>query len=451
MKGLARFVAVVALMAAPAMAQLSIDGDVADSSTLEAPIPHEFYDYPMDSGFMDNTSDSFLLVLEEVVQVPESVSMRLHFSEIDLGTGSFLRVISTRDQDEMTLDGKVVIDWSNTTAYFNGDTLLIQLYAAPHTQGNRFVLEQVEAAKGSPSRGGNGDCGICGTTDDRVPSAVDWSCRLMTVGCTGSVVSTQSCIVSAGHCISGNLVAQFRVPNSNSNCSTVNPPAADQFAVGTRQFVNGGVGNDWSVMRVNDNSLGQQPYERYGSMMPIANAPANTNQTGTLWGYGVDRTCTRSQTQQTASGPINAVNSNHYRFSIDLRGGNSGSGLIVNNQLVGIVTHCPCPNYATRHDLAAFANARLAVCPELGNELTCNDLKTWKGRCKGNGTIIGKAVTFDESFDGQTVTFQLDGGSTITATFNGRRAKGSLCCFGLGSHTIALIEPSCGTKTVVCN
>ena len=32
-------------------------------------------------------------------------------------------------------------------------------------------------------------------------------------------------------------------------------------------------------------------------------------------------------------------------------------------EILGIATHCPCPNYATRIDHNAFTNARNQLCP----------------------------------------------------------------------------------------
>ncbi len=244
-------------------------------------------------------------------------------------------------------------------------------------------------------------------------------------------------------------VIQFRVPNSNSNCSTNNPPAADQFPISGGQSRNGGVGADWWVATTGTNSMGQRPYDRYGVFMPIASAPANAGDTGTLWGYGVDQTCSRSQTQQTHSGAINQRLADHYRYSIDLRGGNSGSGLIVNNAIAGIVTHCPCPNYATRHDNADFAAARDAVCPDSGG-VECSNVKRLKARCRDNGAIKGTVILLDNSNDGDTVTVSIDNTLDLVITVVDNKAKFNVCCYS-GTHNVSLKDPSnCASTNVSC-
>ena len=65
-------------------------------------------------------------------------------------------------------------------------------------------------------------------------------------------------MVSAGHCIGGNMVVQFNVPPSNAGCGTINPPVADQFPITAADFDNNGVGDDWSVLLPGTNNQDHQ-------------------------------------------------------------------------------------------------------------------------------------------------------------------------------------------------
>ena len=159
------------------------------------------------------------------------------------------------------------------------------------------------------------------------------------------------------------MVIQFRVPNSNGNCSLNHPPVGDQFPITSFLFTNGGVGNDWAVMTSGENFLGERPYDRYGEFRPIATSPPVVGNPLGIWGYGIDNQCVLSQTQQTSNGAVVSVSATLFRHNVDATFGNSGSGIIRNGEILGIVTHCPCPNWATRVDHAGFANARESLCP----------------------------------------------------------------------------------------
>ncbi len=329
--------------------------------TLDWPVG-ELRDYHVDSGVQNNPGIGAQTVFLDVVSIQDAAWLRLYFAEVHLEADSFIRITSLLDQEVQELDANGLAMWDNSTAYFNGNALLVELVAAPGTTKNRFVIDQVamETAVAQPA----GGCGVCGA-DKRVPSDEDWSARLLPAGCTASVWNTESCLVSAGHCMGGQMVIQFRVPNSNPNCSLNHPPATEQFPITSFLFTNGGIGNDWAAMTSGTNSLGETPFDRYGEFRPIASSPPGVGNALTIWGFGVDSQCTLSQTQQTSSGSVTQVFSTSFRHNVDVSGGNSGSGIIHNGEILGIVTHCPCPTWATRVDHVNFVAARDQLCPVL--------------------------------------------------------------------------------------
>ncbi|MEE8458275.1 MAG: hypothetical protein V3S08_00295 [Phycisphaerales bacterium] len=309
----------------------------------------------------------FAGVAGEVVHVEQASWVRLYFDHVELTAGSYIRMTSALDGEVQELDAAGLGSWGNTSAYFNGDTVLVELFTADATAGDRVTVGAVARPAPAAVAGGAGDCGIC-DSDDRVPSAEPWAARLLPAGCTASVYNEASCMVSAGHCIQGAMVVQFKVPGSNGDCTINNPPVADQFPIVVSQSVNGGVGNDWAAMVPGPNGLGELPFERYGELRPIAGAVASSGATATVWGYGVDNTCTRSQTQQTDTGSIVGLDATTILWAVDIRGGNSGSAIIHDGAIVGIVTHCDTlgcpagPNIGTRIDLPSFAAAREVMC-----------------------------------------------------------------------------------------
>lgn len=336
-------------------------------STLDRPLGAREA-YSLDSGELDNANTREKLVYQDLVQVSGAAWLRLHFAVASVPSGGRLRASSLLDGEAQELDASTLTMWGNSTAYFNGGEVLVELFAAPQSIGNRVSISEIEVERLPDGGVADSDdlCGICGV-DDRVPSNEEWTGRLMPVGCTAEVFNDRSCLFSAGHCNSGTVI-QFRVPSSNAtNCNTRNPPVAEQFPITGKEFKNAGVGNDWMIMTTGTNSLGQKPFDRYGQFRPVAGAPAAIGDTAVVFGYGAEDPpdCARNQTQQTHSGPITNRLGGRYEFNIDTTFGNSGSAVLFNDEMIGIVTHCTseCPNIATRIDKNEVIEAREMLCP----------------------------------------------------------------------------------------
>ncbi|MBS0198262.1 MAG: hypothetical protein JSR77_16035 [Planctomycetes bacterium] len=339
----------------------------AQNSTLEHPLG-ESLPYFMDTGALDNPANQIVQVAAFPVHMNQASWMRLYFDTADLPEGSYVVLTSMKDGEFQVLDRVSMAMWSDSSAYFNGDTVVVELFAGPKTDGTRLKIKRIGAEIPAAPVGDPGQCGIC-NGDQRVPTNELWSGRIMPVGCTGSVYcATGTGMITAGHCLQGqsNLVVQFNVPASNANCSTNAPPVNDQFPVLPGfQFQNAGIGNDWGVYLTGPNGAGQTPFQRYGQFRALAPVPAGVNTNTNIWGYGLDTNCVRSQTQQNSNGVITVQASDHYQFTDDVRGGNSGSGFLnASNQIIGVVTHCSfagCPNYATRIDQPNFVAGRNSV------------------------------------------------------------------------------------------
>ncbi|MCZ6611148.1 MAG: hypothetical protein O6941_00820, partial [Planctomycetota bacterium] len=399
-------VLVIVSLATPLLAQ----------STLDYPVG-ERHPYHYDSGFRPNQGEVTNVVSEHLVQVDGAVWLRLYFGDVELEPGSFVRITSQLDNEIQELDARGLAMWSNSSAYFNGDSVFIELVAAAKTRQNRLVIEEVarEIAV-NPLGGCTFPCGICGA-DNRVASNENWSGRLFPVGCTASVWNTDSCLVSAGHCMTTGLVIQFNVPNSNPNCSTNNPPVADQFPIISFDFQNGGVGNDWAVMTTGTNNIGQTIFGRYGLLRPIASSPPSGGQPAGVWGFGIDNECTLSQRQQTSSGSVQGIRGTWFEHSVDITCGSSGSGVIRSGEILGIVTHCPCPGAATRVDHFGFAAARDALCDQPTGACCFTD-----GTC-----------TVETSGDCNTFGGSYQGDGTDCSPNPCRQPPIGACCFGDGS------------------
>ena len=325
-----------------------------------------------DSGLIRNDSDDNEVIYTDVIHQPGAAWIRLSLAGTVLGNGSLIRVHSLRDGEVQHLDQSELQQWSWTSAYFNGNSVIVEMVAGGGTT-NRLVIDEISWDEGEESRGGEPYCGFC-EEDDREPY-VDYAiCRILgsTYTCTGVIVDDQSHLITAGHCMEDGtaLVCQFGVPDSNNDCTINHPPVQDQFPVVTWYCSIAGVGEDWAAVVLGTNGDGDRPYDLYGTHHEMATSMPGGTPTIQVVGYGDDLDeCTRADTLQESYGPLVAVQPTSLEFEADVTFGNSGSPImqVGTNRILGLATHCPCPNLGTRIDHPGFVVAREILFGVLGN------------------------------------------------------------------------------------
>ena len=446
------------------LAQGQLGGDKHEdlvANSLDWPVG-QLTELRIQTNALDNPNGGSEVVYDDVVAMPGMAWLRIYFGHVSLDRGSYIKVTSLRDGEQQRLDAAGLEMWSHTSAYFNGDAVRIELVAGPFSQDNVLEIEYVASEPIAHGRGDN--CGICGA-DDRAPvnNSSNNFARIMPVGCSATIYNEASCFVTAGHCLdSGATVLHFNVPASSSNCQTNNPPVADQFPVTSSDGVNGGVGNDYGAMTAGTNSQGQTPYERYGTFVPLASSVPNSGNLD-ITGYGVDSECTRSQTEQYHGGPIASVDSDTIIYEIDVTYGNSGSSILYNGEIVGVVTHCSygCENYGTRIDKNAFQAVIASVCdgdeppgggPE--NDECAGDIVTGTGLTDFS-TIDGtsSADSYDDAQCTDTYLGDMndDVWFSYTASSSGTLTV-STCDLVNFDTDLVVYQGSCANKTqVACN
>ena len=149
--------------------------------TLDNPVS-KVEGYTLESGTRANLSDEFRVVFSQAVRIQGAAWVRLYFGDVVLEPGSYVRITSLLDTASADMYFQDLEQWSFTSAYYNGDTVLVELIAAPGTSRNSISVHQVEVEDlpdgQEVNRGGGGQCGICGA-DDRVQSNELWSARLL--------------------------------------------------------------------------------------------------------------------------------------------------------------------------------------------------------------------------------------------------------------------------------
>jgi len=140
-----------------------------------APVPSRTVVLNVDSGFVSATQGADpVVVFSHVVRVQGAPWVRLHFGDVRLSGSpsavneSFLRITAEADGAVQILDSSALARWGNTSAYFNGEAVVIELFGRAGTGANRLLLEYAVAGIQSEL---DALASICGPTDDRVSSS----------------------------------------------------------------------------------------------------------------------------------------------------------------------------------------------------------------------------------------------------------------------------------------
>ncbi|MBK8098106.1 MAG: hypothetical protein IPK26_13425 [Planctomycetes bacterium] len=448
-----------------------------------SPPPGRFAPVWAQSGTLANTNPVEGVVWSSFVTAPPgSPWLRVYFRDAFLDRGSYLRIVSLRDGDVMTMRQEHLAQWSLSTAYFNGDTVLVELVAGPNTTGNHVTVDRVLAGDPAPRIIPES---ICGSTDDRIPSTDARVGRLDPVGCTGWIIDlpttgNDKCHLSAGHCFQTGQVLQFAVPASSGDCSLQHPPASKQFAIdsASSRSANNGVGDDYWVFRCFPNpSTGRTTFQEQGAAFTLATTMPAIAATLRNTGFGVDGTntnnasgannscsCstttagTRNQVLQTHTGPLTVNGANDLGYFVDTCGGNSGSVMIAeaSGLAVAIHTHGGCTtstssnNSGTKVTHPGLQAAIAQVCAgTTGNNNECAGAIALVNGANGpfsNASATTSTPAFGCGSGGNDLWFNYTAGCTAPHTF-------STCSANTNFDTVVeVLSGSCGTLTRLgCN
>lgn len=302
------------------------------------------------------------------VTIPGAHWLRLHFDAFALGPDDYVLITAAGDGAAQKLDAVNIGYWQSKSAYFNGDSVRVELFAAGPARASIAEVvvgeedtRRLPAAVDTPST-------ICDVTDNRVASSESRVGRLYRGGCSAWLISN-GLALSAGHCVDFdpddggpmlpdgvvdlNGVMEFDVPLSNGNGSTNWAAPEDQYPVniaGIRFRFDGenqGLGKDWAVFRVDPNAANaDRPHVTRGFYRMTNGGPA-ANATIRITGFGSDAG-TANFTNQTETGPYVSEGSSGsniwHRYRVDTTGGNSGSPILwtSNGFTIGIHTNGGC-------------------------------------------------------------------------------------------------------------
>ncbi|HYE61794.1 MAG TPA: trypsin-like peptidase domain-containing protein [Phycisphaerales bacterium] len=323
--------------------------------------------------------------------------VRLKFGEVKLAgdaaaNGATIRITSKLDGGVQFLNGESLKQWGNTSAYFNGDTVTVELIGFPGTGESRLVIESATAGEGLTYA----DRTLCGS-DQREPSSDASVARLMPMGCSAFMINDANrMFLSAGHCnVNSQTVVQFNVPPSNPDGTLVMPAPQDQYPVdpASVQTRDTAIGSDWAYFGVFPNSnTHMTPVQAQGENLALAAVVPNAGGQVRVTGYGLVTNpipLSRNQTQQTGTGAYVSRTGSVLGYEVDTTGGNSGSPIIdvVSGRVIGIHTNGGCEGPGTNNEGTSLDNPdlRFALANPRG---VCASGTTPPGGGPGDGAIF---------------------------------------------------------------
>ena len=367
-----------------------------------------------------NTDTVTRLVFSTVLNAETNTGVRVHFREFNLGARSYVQLTSLKDQHVQKLDAANMTNWFATSAVFNGDRVLLELYVAPGESGIRAVVDYLvlpcDCGPPLPVRTPTAIETLCGP-DDRVAST-DNRVGRTSRGCTAWLISNGA-VLSAGHCVPNGATFMVNIPPSGADGTLANSAPDDQFPIvpGSEMFVwdqngtpaNAGDDIDFVIFGLNPDNLGRRAHARLGFFRVTTAVPANGAVTRTT-GVGTDNTPpgstgnfnAQNQTLQTSTGGFAGQQDLgmagtgriiRHSYAVDTTGGNSGSPIIweANGFTIGVHTAGGCSSDGSgANSGTSFNQANLAAAVENfpGPNTRYLDTVTYPGAPADTGSIF---------------------------------------------------------------
>lgn len=121
------------------------------SAEEDTPSSYREYSPNIQSGKHNGDGVGESLVFSTLVEYPEAPWLRLHIGDYSLKGGSYIRLESLEDGSTQTLNETSLPDWNNYSAYFNGDAVRVELYAAPGASDVYVEVDHVIAGNVWPA------------------------------------------------------------------------------------------------------------------------------------------------------------------------------------------------------------------------------------------------------------------------------------------------------------
>lgn len=404
------------------------------------------------SGVHANSTGVERMVWQQLVEVKYVHWLKLRFRQAELPGTSRVEIKSCRDGHTQALDAAAMRQWFPHSAYFNGDALIVRLFAGPYTERVEIEIEAVEV--GLPPYQ---EDSICGSVDDRVLSNDPRCGRLMPAGCTGWIGTRHGLIFTAGHCPAKSVqLIEFNVPLSNTNGSKNHPPPQDQFPL---IRILGGLANanacDWAIYTPGQNTLQQTPLQRQGGYFKLAAKMPAINSTLRITGYGMHlQKLTWSQAQKTVTGPFVGMGQGTCgpyltRYLVDSISGDSGAPVIdeATGAVVAVHSGGDCAGTIGANQGSAIINPDIQRILQNPNPPPAGPITRGDLMLSHSGPQLGSRIVQIDRNSGSMATFAWGGASLAGLTMDANNVDFAVLDRGVQDYLLQ-ISPTGAVATI---
>lgn len=299
--------------------------------------------YPTTTSSGDQASLGFATLLGSF----DAEWLRFNFGDVELASGNqnksgaYIRLTSLQDGGVQILDAQSLEQWNNTSAYFNGPLVLLEVLQHSSNGKSRIQISSMQEGKAVPAQNA-----LCTEGErhvykgDRTPDAL-----FLPSGCTSFLIG-ERCLLTASHCgVEAGDVIGFNVPLAGRDGSPNLPQPEDQYPVDPLSVQIYSDGFDWAYFGVFDNSNTKlSPLEAQKSHYKLAESFSYGHEARPLRirGYGVafeSEPAYWNKTLKVAEADFHESTPNGYfTHNVPVSGGESGAAVVdlITNRVIGI-------------------------------------------------------------------------------------------------------------------
>jgi len=336
----------------------------------------------VDSGNTQATSPG--IVWSYDVRVPDAAWVRLNLTGTVLtgdesaGKAAYLRIMSLADGAVQTMHASHLVQSGYHSAYFNGDSVRIELIATQSSAGSRVRIAEALYEVASPPNDMPTPHSYCDNEDNRDLSDSGRAARIIlssgTIGTVFMIDDANHCFLGSGSIagsINATAVIEFHAPLTLPDGTTLmHPPPELQYTVdlsSIQRFAGAvGSGDNWAYFGANANSTSSLTpfqtegvfFERAAVIPTLAGSPIRT------YGNGFTQPPifrTWSFVQKTEVGTLAGVTGTRVNFRADLTSGDSGAAVLdeSNGRVIAIATDDGCTEFGGSNAGTAITNPKL--------------------------------------------------------------------------------------------